>query len=122
MYTVLAVSALCALGVLNPVIFMVFIVLRAVAHAAVMMDTLILAKHVLGTRNLGLMLGIYTGFVYAGYATGPWVMARMYDKLGSYTLSFYLFAVFALTAAVLLLTLKPVFWLEAKQRAEAVAH
>lgn len=123
LYLALCAACLLALAVANPVILILFILFRAIAHAAVLMDTVILAKHVFGTGNLGLLLGIYTAFVNAGFAIGPWLLARIYDVTGDYRIGFLLFAVLAaIASAALYFGLRPDYWLEVRrQKAEAQA-
>ena len=61
MYITLAAACILALGALNPYLFAAFVVFRAVGHSAVLLDTLVLAKHTFGLRNIGIILGVYTG-------------------------------------------------------------
>lgn len=116
MYLVLAVACVCALALLNPYVLAAFIVLRAVGHAAVLLDTTVMAKHRFGLANIGVLLGIYTAMVNIGFALGPWVVARMYDVTGSYTAPFLLCAVGAVAAAAVLVPVKPKYWLEMRAR------
>lgn len=115
MYLALAGSALLALLALNPLVFATFIVLRAVGHAAVLLDSAVLSKHVFGFQNLGLLLGVYTSFVAIGFALGPWLVGRLYGISGSYVLPFVVCAVLAVFAAIVLLPVKPVHWLAGRQ-------
>lgn len=121
MYMALAAAALVALAAFNPVIFSMFIVLRAVGHAAVLLDTTVLAKHVFGLRNLGLLLGVYTSFVAVGFALGPWLVGRAYQVTGSYVMPFTACALLAIFAAVVLLPVKPSYWLANRGTAKSNA-
>jgi len=116
MYMTLGVACFLALGALNPYLFAAFIVFRAVGHSAVLMDTMILAKHTFGLKNIGILLGVYTGAVNLGFATGPWFMARMFAVTGSYVVPFMICAGVAVFAAAILLPVKPVYWLESRGR------
>ena len=118
-YTILAAACLLALGALNPYLFAAFVVFRAVGHSAVLLDTLVLAKHTFGLRNIGIILGVYTGAVNLGFATGPWFMARMFGITGSYVVPFIICAGVAVFAAVILIPVKPVYWLELRERIKA---
>ena len=111
MYLTLAAAASIALFVLNPIVFMMFIVLRAVGHAAVLLDSTVLAKHVYGVKNLGLLLGIYTSFVAVGFAVGPWLVGRLFEVTGSYVVPFIVCVFIALFAAIVLLPVRPAYWL-----------
>lgn len=122
MYLALAASALLALAALNPVIFSTFIVLRAVGHAAVLLDSAVLSKHVFGFRNLGLLLGVYTSFVAIGFAFGPWLVGRLYALSGSYVMPFAVCAALAVFAALVLLPVKPAHWLESRGRRRVSAN
>ena len=116
---ILAVACLLALGALNPYLFAAFIVFRAVGHSAVLLDTLVLGKHTFGLKNIGIILGVYTGAVNLGFATGPWFMARMFGITGSYVVPFIICAGVAVFAAVVLIPVKPVYWLELRERIKA---
>lgn len=115
-YLTLGGAALLAFAAINPMILWIFVVFRAVAHATVLLDTTVLAKHTFGIRNLGLLLGIFTAAVNLGFMAGPWAIARMYDTSGSYTSSFILCIGISLFAAAILLPLKPTYWLEMRAR------
>jgi len=115
-YMVLTVSCLLALAALNPFIFATFLVFRAIAHSAVLLDTVVLAKHVFGLKNIGILLGVYTAVVNIGFALGPWFMGYMFDTTGSYVVPFIVCAGIGVFAAVVLLPLKPVYWLEMRAR------
>jgi predicted MFS family arabinose efflux permease len=116
MYMTLGLACFLALGALNPYLFAAFIVFRAVGHSAVLLDTMILAKHTFGLKNIGILLGVYTAAVNLGFATGPWFMARMFAVTGSYIVPFMICAGVAIFAAAILLPLKPVYWLEFRGR------
>ncbi|MFT5500379.1 MAG: putative MFS family arabinose efflux permease [Woeseiaceae bacterium] len=118
MYLVLAASCLLALAAFNPYIFAAFIVFRAVGHAAVMLDTTVLAKHTFGLANIGILLGIYTAAVNIGFMLGPWFLGRMFAVTGSYVMPFIICCGLALFAAAVLIPVKPSYWIEmrAKQK------
>ena len=111
MYVLLSAACVVALAALNPFAFAAFVVLRAVGHAAVLLDTTVLAKHTFGLGNIGVLLGIYTALVNVGFALGPWVVARMRDSSGSYAGAFLLCAALALAAALVLFPVRPAYWL-----------
>ncbi|MDH4108447.1 MAG: MFS transporter [Gammaproteobacteria bacterium] len=115
MYVLLSGSCLVALAAFNPWAFAAFVVLRAVGHSAVMLDTTVLTKHTFGLANIGVLLGVYTAMVNVGFALGPWVVARMYDASGSYTGAFLLCALLALVAGAILLPLRPSYWLRMRE-------
>jgi MFS family permease len=115
-YLVLAAACVLALGALNPYLFAAFVVFRAVGHSAVLLDTTVLAKHTFGLGNLGILLGIYTSAVNLGFTVGPWFMARMFAVTGSYVLPFFICAGVGVFAAMVLIPVKPVYWLEMKAR------
>ena len=116
MYVVLAGGALAALFAVNPIIFSLFIVLRAVGHAGVLLDSAVLSKHTFGLRNLGFLLGIYTSFVAVGFALGPWLVGRLHGVTGSYVIPFIVCAGLALFAAIVLLPVRPSHWLVMRRR------
>lgn len=111
LWATLSVSVLLAFALLNPIIFMAFIITRAIGHSAVLIDTTVMTKHVYGPARLGTLLGFYTALVSAGFAVGPWLMGKMYDMSGSYTSAFVLFAILPLIASAMIWTIKPDYWL-----------
>lgn len=111
LYILLTLASLLAFALGNPLIFFAYVVMRAAGHAAVLLDTTVLTKHAFGLKNYGTLVGIYTAFVSLGYATGPWLMGRLYDMSGSYNSSFVLFAILPMIAAVLVWFMKPEYWL-----------
>jgi predicted MFS family arabinose efflux permease len=116
MYLVLSAACLLALGAFNPYIFAAFIVFRAVGHAAVLLDTTVLAKHTFGLANIGILLGVYTAVVNVGFALGPWFMGRMFEVTGSYDLPFIICCGVAIFAAAVLIPVKPLYWQDMQQR------
>jgi len=110
LYSTLTVASLLAFYLVSPIVLMAFVVLRAAGHAAVLVDTTVMIKHVFGLRNFGTMVGIYTAITSTGFAAGPWIMGRLYDMNGNYNVAFVLFALMPLAAAVMTWMLKPTFW------------
>jgi MFS family permease len=115
-YLILAAAGLLALGAVNPVLLGMFVVFRAVGHSAVLLDTLVLAKHTFGLGNIGMLLGLYTAAVNIGFAAGPPVVARIYSVTGSYTMPFVVCAGIAVFAALVLLPVRPNDWLARRDR------
>jgi predicted MFS family arabinose efflux permease len=111
-YLVIAVSCILALGINGIFILLVFMLLRGLGHAAVLLDSAVAAKHCYGLKHIGILLGIFTAAVNVGFAIGPWLMGRMFEIYGSYTPSFILFAVLITFAAGIFAIIKPSYWLE----------
>ncbi|MDA0994860.1 MAG: MFS transporter [Proteobacteria bacterium] len=118
-YMMLAFGSLFALGAINPYLFAAFVVFRAIGHSAVLLDTTVLAKHTFGLKNIGIILGVYTGAVNLGFATGPWFMARMFVVTGSYVTPFIICCGVAIFAAAVLIPVKPVYWLDLRARSKS---
>jgi predicted MFS family arabinose efflux permease len=114
-YLFLGISCVLALGVLSPYLLAMFVVFRAIGHSAVLLDTLVLAKHRFGLTNIGILLGIFTAAVNLGFAVGPPVVARLYAVTGSYTVPFAACSVLAVIAALTLLPVKPAYWLNRRE-------
>ena len=115
-YMVLGGACLFALAAFNPYMFAAFIVFRAVGHAAVLLDTLVLAKHTFGLANIGILLGVFTALVNIGFALGPWFMGRMFEITGSYVLPFIICSGISVFAAAILLPVKPKYWQDMHER------
>ena len=113
-YVALAAACVLAIGALNPLVLSLFVLFRAVGHSAVLLDTLVLAKHTFGLTHIGILIGIYTAAVNIGFAAGPPVVARLYTVTGSYVVPFLLCAVVAALAAAVLLPVRPDFWLRGR--------
>ncbi len=121
LYMTLTGSALLAFYLVSPIALIAFVVLRAVSHAAVLVDANVLCKHVFGLRNFGMKLGTFTAIVSLGFATGPWIAGRLFDTYGNYNAAFILFAILPLIGAALIWFLKPKYWLAARATAAAQA-
>lgn len=116
LYMLLAASALLALFLGNPMIFIAFVVVRALAHATVMVDGPVIARHTYGTVHLGVILGLFTAMANLGSATGPWLMARMFDATGDYRQALILFMILPVASAVLIWFVRPREWLSRQPR------
>jgi len=115
-YLILALSLLLALPIVGTTMLLVFATFRGIGHAAVLMDSPIFAKHCYGRRHLGLLIGIFTAVINAGFALGPWIMARMFEMYGTYVPSFVLFSGLALLCSVITMTIEPSCWLAFQNR------
>ncbi len=116
LYLTLTISSLSAFFLSNIVALLVFVVLRAIGHATVLLDTTVMTKHTYGnSRNLGTLLGIMTAFTGVGFAIGPWILGVLFDRAGSYELGFVICAALSVAAAVLIWFLKPTFWLSMRR-------
>jgi MFS family permease len=110
-YLILCVDPLLALLVTGPVTAAIFVLTRGVGHGALIVDTPVLAKHVYGTQNLGLVIGIFSTFLQTGFAIGPWLMGRVHHVFGAYDYGFMAFSGMALVAALMLSRVRPEAWL-----------
>ena len=115
-YIILAASCILALGINGIFLLLVFMLFRGLGHAAVLLDSAVAAKHCYGVKYLGILLGIFTAAVNVGFAFGPWLMGRMFEIYGSYTLSFLLFSVLITFAAGVFAVIKPSYWLEQRDK------
>lgn len=121
LWLVLSGSVIAAFFLANPLMFVLFILFRAIGHSAVLLDTTIMTKHVYGPSKLGTLIGVYTAMVSAGFAIGPWLMGRLYDMSGSYASAFILFAIIPVVASALIWKVKPDYWLTLKADREKAA-
>lgn len=118
-YLLLTLAAMLAFLISNPIIFILFVIIRAVGHSAVLLDTATLGKHTYGLANIGLLLGLFTAFVNAGFAVGPWLMGLLYGLSESYDLAFLVFALLAVLAALIAASISPEYRLKQMSKAEA---
>lgn len=115
LYLTMTVASLAALALTHPLVLVVFIVLRAVGHSAVLLDTAVMSKHAYGnSKNMGILLGMFTAFSSAGFATGPWLMGRIFDATGSYAPAYIAFAVLPVLLAIIAWMIRPTFWLKVR--------
>lgn len=118
LYVSLTLSSLLAFFLDNAVAFVLFVALRAIGHATVLLDTTVMAKHSYGMHNLGTLLGIFTACTGIGFALGPWAMGRLHDYSGSYELAFILLAALPFMAAIMAWFIRPTFWLGLRGKAK----
>lgn len=113
-YALLIIDPVLALLVIGPVTAFAFAMLRGTAHGALLVDVPVVAKHVYGKRNLGLIIGLFTSFLNLGFAAGPWVMGRIFTVFGDYHYGFILFSFLALIAVLMIRMVTPHAWLASK--------
>lgn len=116
-YTFVGAVSLLALPLAAsaPLVIYLWMSLRGIAHSGVMLDSALLAKHCYGRQNLGLLIGVLTGVINIGFATGPVIMAWMYDTMGTYALAFVIYGILSFVAAGIILLVKPTYWLAAQE-------
>ncbi|MGI9362836.1 MAG: MFS transporter [Parasphingorhabdus sp.] len=117
LYLTMSIASVAALALLNPIVLFVFIILRAVGHSTVLLDTTVMSKHAFGnSRNMGTLLGLFTAFSSAGFAFGPWIMGRMFDTMGTYRPAYFVFALLPILLMVLALRIRPDYWLKINRK------
>lgn len=121
LYLILTATSLLAFYLVNPFLLMTFVVLRAAGHAAILLDVNVMTKHTFGLKNFGTLVGVYTATASLGFATGPWIMGRLFDMYGNYHVAFLIFAALPLLGALLIWHLKPTYWLAARAEKAAAA-
>ena len=115
-YFLLGISIWLALPVAGMATLLLFIVIRGLAHGAMIVDVPALTKHYFGPERFGLTMGILTLFVNLGFAVGPPLMGRMADLTGSYESGMMLYGFVALVAGLILMPVKPRYWARAKDK------
>lgn len=86
---------------------LMFALVMGVAHGGLTVDGPVVSKHVYGPRYMNRVLPIFAGFNTMGSATGPVVLAMIYDSQGSYVPGILLFAVLVTIAAAMLWMVRP---------------
>lgn len=109
-YLMLAVSVILALPVAGIGTLILFLTVRGVAHGGMIVEVPILTKHYLGTRNLGMTIGLVSVCVNLGFAAGPPLLGYFSDVNGNYTVGLIVFSLAALVGTILLLPIKPKYW------------
>ena len=109
-YLLLAVSVGLSFSVIGAATMVIFMTVRGIAHAGIIVSGTVLLKHHYGTQNLGINMGMYTLCASLGFGFFPPLMARMADTSGSYSGAFAMGTAAVLIAAVLLYPVKAKFW------------
>ena len=109
-YLLLAVSVGLSFSVSGAATMVLFMTVRGIAHAGIIVSGTVLLKHHYGTQNLGINMGMYTLCASLGFGFLPPLMARMADTSGSYSGAFAMGTAGVLIAAVLLYPVKAKFW------------
>jgi nitrate/nitrite transporter NarK len=109
-YLLLAVSVGLSFSVMGVSTMLIFMTVRGIAHAGLIVSGTILLKHRYGPQSLGLNMGIFTLCASLGFGFVPPLMARMADNSGSYYGAFTMGTAAILVAAVFLYPVKPKFW------------
>lgn len=113
-YGLLAVSVGLSFTVFGVSSMLIFMTVRGIAHAGLIVSGPVLLKHYYGPRNLGLNLGIFMLCTSLGFGLFPTLMAGMADKSGSYSGAFTMGIAAIIAAAVLLYPVMPKYWLSEK--------
>jgi nitrate/nitrite transporter NarK len=108
-YLCLAVSVALSFSVIGVSTMLVFMTVRGIAHAGLIVSGVILLKHRYGPKDLGLNMGMYTLCASLGFGFVPPLMARMADNSGSYYGAFAMGTLAVLVAAIFLLPIKQKF-------------
>ena len=109
-YALLGASIWLALPVTGMGTLLLFILVRGIAHGAMIVEVPALTKHYFGPERFGLTMGILVLFINLGYAAGPPILGRIADATGNYDVGFMLYGALAFLAAVMLLPVRPRFW------------
>ena len=115
-YFMLGVSVLLALPVAGIATLTLFLTVRNVAHGGMIVEAPVLTKHYLGPRNLGMTIGLVAVAVNLGFAVGPPLLGMLYDMNGNYTVGFIVYGLAAMLGGIMLLPIKPRFWIPPNKR------
>src|SRR5690606_18300399 len=79
----------------------------------------ILTKHYFGNRNLGMTIGVISVFINLGFAAGPPLLGYFADINGNFTLGIMVYVGLALLGTLLLVPVKPRYWIPPSKRKPA---
>jgi MFS family permease len=97
-----AIGVAALLGASHPAAVAAFLLtFGLIREAPVYLNPLAIGES-LGNRRLGALLGIQAFFTTLGFAAGPVIAGRIFDRSGSYTGALLLFAAMALVSAVVM--------------------
>jgi len=109
-YFLLSVSILLALPVGGVLTLLIYLAVQGLAHGGLIVEVPVLTKHYLGSRNLGMTIGLVSVAVNLGFAAGPPVLGYFVDTFGSYEYGLITYAAVAFFSFLLLIPIKPRFW------------
>jgi MFS family permease len=115
-YFLLGLSVLLALPAVGIPMLLIYLSVQGLAHGALIVEVPVLTKHYLGTRNMGMTIGLVSVAVNLGFATGPAVMGYLVDIYHNYTNALLCYAAVAFVGFAMLLPIKPRFWVPPSQR------
>ena len=111
-----AIGIAALLGALHPAAVVAFLLTFGLTReTSVYLSPLAIGES-LGNRRLGALLGIQAFFTTLGFAAGPVIAGRIFDRSGTYTGAWLLFATMALVSAAAMRATLPF----AKERARIV--
>jgi MFS family permease len=95
-----AIGIAALLGAIHPAALVAFLLTFGLTReTSVYLHPLAIGES-LGNRRLGALLGIQAFFTTLGFAAGPVIAGRIFDRSGAYTGAWLLFAAMALVSAV----------------------
>ena len=109
-YMLMAIAALIAIPVEGTIILGALLLTRGLAHGGAIVDIPVMSKHCFGPKLLGRTIGLLTACVTVGFAAGPPIVGYLYDTQGTYRYAFMMLAAMAVTAGLVILAAKPVYW------------
>jgi MFS family permease len=118
-YMLLAISIFLALPVAGAATLFLFIAVRGITHGGLIVEAPVLAKHYLGTKNLGMTIGVISVFINLGFAAGPPVLGAFADANGNFTLGLVVYGFTAIVGFLLLVPVRPRDWVPPAKRESA---
>lgn len=109
-YFLLGLSVLLGLPVAGGFTLFLFLTVRGIAHGGMIVEAPIITKHYLGSRNLGMTIGVISVFINLGFAAGPPLLGYFADLNGNFTVGFIVYGGLAFVSTLLLVPIKPRFW------------
>lgn len=123
-YILLAVAVILLFPVEGFLSMMICLAIKGTAHGGLVVDVPVATKHCYGPWGIGKKISIFTMVYGFGLSGGPRFMGMIYDTYGSYAYGFITFVIIAVIAAMLMIMVKPEYWLKknAVQTKEAIAE
>lgn len=106
-WLLMAVSIALALPAAGLIGLLAFTLMRGVTHGGTMVDIPICARHVFGTRALGMVIGALGAANALGGALATAALGYGRELTGSYTMSFLALVVLCIAAAVAIASVTP---------------
>lgn len=117
-YIWLAFAVLLLFPIEGIMTMLICLAVKGSAHGGLVVDVPVVTKHCYGPWGIGKKIAVFTMIYGFGMSGGPRLMSMIHDTYGSYHYGFFTLMTTATIAAILMLQVKPHYWLKNKKAEE----